>query len=99
MKNRRTNTRTDWRADLQRIRNNRAKADEAVKKAEEKARRMAAQQEEAENMGILHVVRGMQMTPEQLDDLLHGRTMETDALPANEPKEEKADEQEDEAQE
>ena len=60
---------------------------------------MAAQQEEAENMGILHVVRGMQMTPEQLDDLLHGRTMETDALPTNEPKEEKADEQENEAQE
>ena len=99
MKNRRTNTRTNWRADLQRIRNSRAKADEASKKAEEKAKRMAAQQEEAENMGILHVVRGMQMTPEQLDDLLHGRTMETDALPANEPKEEKADEQENEAQE
>lgn len=99
MKNRRTNTRTDWRADLQRIRNSRAKADAAAKKAEEKAKRMAAQQEEAENMGILHVVRGMQMTPEQLDDLLHGRTMETDALPANEPKEEKADEQENEAQE
>lgn len=99
MKNRRTNTRTDWRADLQRIRNSRAKADAAAKKAEEKAKRMAAQQEEAENMGILHVVRGMQMTPEQLDDLLHGRTMETDVLPANEPKEEKADEQENEAQE
>ena len=99
MKNRRTNTKTDWRADLQRIRNSRAKADAAAKKAEEKAKRMAAQQEEAENMGILHVVRGMQMTPEQLDDLLHGRTMEKDALPANEPKEEKADEQENEAQE
>ena len=99
MKNRRTNTRTDWRADLQRIRNSRAKADAAAKKAEEKARRMAAQQEEAENMGILHVVRGMQMTPEQLDDLLHGRTMETDVLLANEPREEKADEQENEAQE
>ena len=52
MKNRRTNTRTDWRADLQRIRNSRAKADEAAKKAEEKAKRMAAQQEEAENMGM-----------------------------------------------
>ena len=99
MKNRRTNTRTDWRADLQRIRNSRAKADAAAKKAEEKAKRMAAQQEEAENMGILHVVRGMQMTPEQLDDLLHGRTMETDVLLANEPREEKADEQENEAQE
>ena len=99
MKNRRTNTRTDWRADLQRIRNSRAKADAAAKKAEEKAKRMAAQQEEAENMGILHVVRGMRMTPEQLDDLLHGRTMETDALPVDEPKEEKADEQENEAQE
>ena len=98
MKNRRTNTRTDWRADLQKIRNSRAKADAAAKKAEEKAKRMAAQQEEAENMGILHVVRGMRMTPEQLDDLLHGRTMETDALPTNEPKEEKADEQENEAQ-
>lgn len=95
----RRNTRVNWREDLQKIRNSRAKADAAAKKAEEKARRMAAQQEEAENMGILHVVRGMQMTPEQLDDLLHGRTMETDALPANEPKEEKADEQKNEAQE
>ena len=95
----RRNAKVNWREDLQKIRNSRAKADAAAKKAEEKARRMAAQQEEAENMGILHVVRGMQMTPEQLDDLLHGRTMETDALPANEPKEEKADEQENEAQE
>lgn len=95
----RRNAKVNWREDLQKIRNSRAKADAAAKKAEEKARRMAAQQEEAENMGILHVVRGMQMTPEQLDDLLHGRTMETDALPVNEPKEEKADEQENEAQE
>lgn len=99
MKNRRTNTRTDWRADLQRIRNSRSRADAAAQKAAERAQRLAEQQEEAENMGILHVVRGMQMTPEQLDDLLHGRTMETDALPVNEPKEEKADEQENEAQE
>lgn len=99
MKNRRTNTRTDWRADLQRIRNSRSRADAAAQKAAERAQRLAAQQEEAENLGILHVVRGMQMTPEQLDDLLHGRTMETDALPVNEPKEEKADEQENEAQE
>lgn len=95
----RRNAKVNWREDLQKIRNSRAKADAAAKKAEEKAMRMAAQQEEAENMGILHVVRGMQMTPEQLDDLLHGRTMETDALPVNEPKEEKADEQENEAQE
>ena len=95
----RRNAKVNWREDLQKIRNSRAKADAAAKKAEEKARRMAAQQEEAENMGILHVVRGMQMTPEQLDDLLHGRTMEADALPVNEPKEEKADEQENEAQE
>lgn len=93
----RRNAKVNWREDLQKIRNSRAKADAAAKKAEEKARRMAAQQEEAENMGILHVVRGMQMTPEQLDDLLHGRTMETDTLPVNEPKEEKADEQENEA--
>ena len=95
----RRNAKVNWREDLQKIRNSRAKADAAAKKAEEKAKRMAAQQEEAENMGILHVVRGMQMTPEQLDDLLHGRTMETDTLPVNEPKEEKADEQENEAQE
>lgn len=95
----RRNAKVNWREDLQKIRNSRAKADAAAKKAEEKARRMAAQQEEAENMGILHVVRGMQMTPEQLDDLLHGRTMETDVLPVNEPKEEKADEQQNEAQE
>ena len=95
----RRNAKVNWREDLQKIRNSRAKADAAAKKAEERAKYMAAQQEEAENMGIIHVVRGMQMTPEQLDDLLHGRTMETDVLPVNEPKEEKADEQQNEAQE
>ena len=95
----RRNTKVNWREDLERIRNKRAKAEAAVKKAEEKAKNMAMQQEEAENMGILHIVRGMQMTPEQLDDLLHGRTMEMDALPVDETKEEKTDEQENEVQE
>lgn len=98
MKNRRNNTRTDWRTELQKIRNTRSKADAAAQKAAERAKRLAAQEEEAENMGILHVVRGMQMTPEQLDDLLHGRTMETDVI-QDEPKEEWTDERENEVQE
>ena len=40
----RRNAKVNWREDLQKIRNSRAKADAAAKKAEEKARRMAAQQ-------------------------------------------------------
>lgn len=96
--NRRTNTKTDWRADLKKIRNTRSKADAVARKAAERAKRLAAQQEEAENMGILHVVREMRMTPEQLDDLLHGRMMETDVI-QDEPKEEWTDEQENEVQE
>lgn len=89
---------TDWRADLQKIRNNRARADNAAQKAADRAAKLAAQQEEAENMGILHVVRSLQMTPEQLDDLLHGRTMEQE-FPAEETKEEHVDDEENEAQE
>lgn len=46
----------NWRADLQKIRNNREKADNAAKRAEEKAKKLAQRQEEAENMGILYVV-------------------------------------------
>ena len=49
----------NWRADLQKIRNNREKADNAAKRAEEKAKKLAQRQEEAENMGILYVVRSM----------------------------------------
>ena len=49
----------NWRADLQKIRNNREKADNAAKRAEEKAKKLARRQEEAENMGILYVVRSM----------------------------------------
>ena len=57
----------NWRADLQKIRNNREKADNAAKRAEEKAKKLAQRQEEAENMGILYVVRSMRLTPEELD--------------------------------
>ena len=60
----------NWRADLQKIRNNREKADNAAKRAEEKAKKLAQRQEEAENMGILYVVR---LTPEELEDFLAGK--------------------------
>ena len=63
----------NWRADLQKIRNNREKADNAAKRAEEKAKKLAQRQEEAENMGILHVVRSMRLTPEELEDFLAGK--------------------------
>jgi len=56
-----------------RIRNNREKADNAAKRAEEKAKKLAQRQEEAENMGILYVVRSMRLTPEELEDFLAGK--------------------------
>ena len=63
----------NWRADLQKIRNNREKADNAAKRAEEKAKKLAQRQEEAENMGIPYVVRSMRLTPEELEDFLAGK--------------------------
>ena len=63
----------NWRADLQKIRNNREKADNAAKRAEEKAKKLAQRQVEAENMGILYVVRSMRLTPEELEDFLAGK--------------------------
>ena len=63
----------NWRADLQKIRNNREKADNAAKRAEERAKKLAQRQEEAENMGILYVVRSMRLTPEELEDFLAGK--------------------------
>lgn len=63
----------NWRADLQKIHNNREKADNAAKRAEEKAKKLAQRQEEAENMGILYVVRSMRLTPEELEDFLAGK--------------------------
>ena len=63
----------NWRADLQKIRNNREKADNAAKRAEEKAKKLAQRQEEAENMGILYVVRSTRLTPEELEDFLAGK--------------------------
>ena len=77
----------NWRADLQKIRNNREKADNAAKHAEEKAKKLAQRQEEAENMGILYVVRSMRLTPEELaqmvalkDAFLAAIVAENDAL-------------------
>ena len=77
----------NWRADLQKIRNNREKADNAAKRAEEKAKKLAQRQEEAENMGILYVVRSMRLTPEELaqmvalkDAFLAAIVAENDAL-------------------
>ena len=63
----------NWRADLQKIRNNREKADNAAKRAEEKAKKLAQRQEEAEKLGILYVVRSMRLTPEELEDFLAGK--------------------------
>ena len=78
----------NWRADLQKIRNNREKADNAAKRAEEKAKKLARRQEEAENMGILYVVRSMRLTPEELEDFLAGK-------PPQDKKEEEQEEQQD----
>ena len=63
----------NWRADLQKIRNNREKADNAAKRAEEKAKKLAQRQEDVENMGIFCVVRSMRLTPEELEDFLAGK--------------------------
>ena len=79
-----------WRAYLQKIRNNREKADNAAKRAEEKAKKMAQRQEEAENMGILYVVRSMRLTPEELEDFLAGK-------PPQDKGEEQEEQQDDES--
>ena len=79
----------NWRADLQKIRNNREKADNAAKRAEEKAKKLAQRQEEAGNMGILYVVRSMRLTPEELEDFLAGKP------PQNKEKHEEQEEQRD----
>lgn len=80
----------NWRADLQKIRNNREKADNAAKCAEEKAKKLAQRQEEAENMGILYVVRSMRLTPEELEDFLAGK-------PPQDKEEEQEEQQDDES--
>ena len=80
----------NWRADLQPIRNNREKADNAAKRAEEKAKKLAQRQEEAENMGILYVVRSMRLTPEELEDFLAGK-------PPQDKGEEQEEQQDDES--
>ena len=87
----------NWRADLQKIRNNREKADNAAKRAEEKAKKLAQRQEEAENMGILYVVREdvdledaePTLTPEELEDFLAGKP------PQNKEEHEEQEEQRD----
>ena len=80
----------NWRADLQKIRNNREKADNAAKRAEEKAKKLAQRQEEVENMGILYVVRSMRLTPEELEDFLAGK-------PPQDKGEEQEEQQDDES--
>ena len=80
----------NWRADLQKIRNNREKADNAAKRAEEKAKKLAQRQEEAENMGILYVVRSMRLTPEKLEDFLADK-------PPQDKEEEQEEQQDDES--
>lgn len=80
----------NWRADLQKIRNNREKADNVAKRAEEKAKKLAQRQEEAENMGILYVVRSMRLTPEELEDFLADK-------PPQDKEEEQEEQQDDES--
>ena len=80
----------NWRADLKKIRNNREKADNAAKHAEEKEKKLAQRQEEAENMGILYVVRSMRLTPEELEDFLAGK-------PPQDKEEEQEEQQDDES--
>lgn len=80
----------NWRADLQKNRNNREKADNAAKRAEEKAKKLAQRQEEAENIGILYVVRSMRLTPEELEDFLAGK-------PPQDKEEEQEEQQDDES--
>lgn len=82
----------NWRADLQKIRNNREKADNAAKRAEEKAKKMAQRQEEAENMGILYVVRSMRLTPEELEDFLAGKPPQDEENDEEEQEEQRDDE-------
>ena len=82
----------NWRADLQKIRNNREKADNAAKRAEEKAKKLAQRQEEAENMGILYVVRSMRLTPEELEDFLAGKPPQDKANDEEEREERQDDE-------
>ena len=82
----------NWRADLQKIRNNREKADNAAKHAEEKAKKLAQRQEEAENMCILYVVRNMLLTPEELEDFLAGKPLQD-----KEKHEEREEQQDDES--
>lgn len=82
----------NWRADLQKIRNNREKADNAAKRAEEKAKKLAQRQEEAENMGILYVVRSMRLTPEELEDFLAGKPLQDEENDEEEQEEQRDDE-------
>lgn len=82
----------NWRADLQKIRNNREKADNAAKRAEEKAKKLAQRQEEAENMGILYVVRSMRLTPEELEDFLAGKPPQDEENDEEEQEEQRDDE-------
>ena len=82
----------NWRADLQKIRNNREKADNAAKRAEEKAKKLAQRQEEAENMGILCVVRSMRLTPEELEDFLAGKPPQDEENDEEEQEEQRDDE-------
>ena len=88
----------NWRADLQKIRNNREKADNAAKRAEEKAKKLAQRQEEAENMGILYVVRSMRLTPEELEDFLAGKPpQDKEKHEEHEEHEEQEEQQDDES--
>ncbi len=80
----------DCGADLQMLGMNRENADNAAQRAEEDAKKLAQRQEEAENMGILYVVRSMRLTPEELEDFLAGK-------PPQDKEEEQEEQQDDES--
>ncbi len=87
-----------WREDLQKIRRDKEKADEAARRANARAEKMAKRQQEAENTGILYVVRSVNMSPEELEDFLLGRPKSAGAE-QEETKEAFEDEREDDAHE
>ncbi len=72
-KGQRKNTKLNWREDLEKTRRQKKRADEMAAKAVQKAEMLAERQEEAENVGIISIVRELELTPEELADFLMGK--------------------------
>lgn len=67
-KGQRKNTKLNWREDLEKTRRQKKRADELAAKAVQKAEMLAERQKEAENVGIISIVRELELTPEELAD-------------------------------